>query len=253
MTAPVWPRPYWRDGGARAFLQWFVFGDFEPELHVDAQSYRTRGTPAGVEVARYAHPAIKHWIGYPLGGSLGRLFENENRAVFDRASRARECLMLRGDLADPRDLDDLRDLVGTITALADQGGVAVVDPQMLSMWSAADWNARFFADDALVVRRHIAILASEDAAHAMRRHVHTRGLRKFARPDISLRNVPADLVSHAGQLAERLAEFEALGGIVEEGRTIEIEGLGASLVAHHAGSLDDPAFNNTHIELCWPD
>jgi len=253
MTAPSWPRPYWRDSGAQALVQWFVFGDFEAELRVDAPRYRTRGTPEGVEVARYVHDAIKSWNGYPLGGTMGRLFENENAALFERADTARECLMLRGNLADRGDLDYLRDLIGTITALSDLGGVAIVDPQMLSMFGVAEWRRRFFDDPAFASRSHVAILESEDKTAPGRRHIHTRGLRKFARPDVSIRNVPAEFMAHAGQLAERFLDFEALGGIVEEGREVVIEGLPENMRARHAGSLEDPEFNNVHFELRWPD
>ena len=250
MTA--WPRPYWRDSGAQAFVQWFVFGDFEPELHVDAPRYRTRGTPAGVEVARYVHDAIRGWNGSPLGGSMGALFEGEDATLFTRAGRAPECLMLRGHLADPRDLDYLRDLVGTVMALVDLGGVAVVDPQMLSLFGPVEWSNRFFSGGAFVARNHVAIL-SHDEQDPSRRHVHTRGMRKFARPDISIRNVPAQLAAHAGQLAERFVEFQALGGIVEEGREIAVEGLPQTMHARHGGTLEDPRFANVHFEIRWPD
>jgi hypothetical protein len=253
VTAPAWPRPYWRDSGAQALVQWFLFGDFEPELRVDAPRYRTRGTPEGVEVARYAHAAIKTWAGYPLGGTMGRLFADESAALFERASGTRECLILRGNLADPRDLDYLRDLIGTITALLDFGGVAIVDPQVLSMWSAAEWRSRFFDDATFSSRGHVAILESEDAQSIGRRWIHTRGLRKFARPDVSIRNVPAQFAAHAGQLADRFADFQVKGGIVEEGREIVVEGLPGNMHAHRAGTLDDPEFNNVHLAIRWPD
>ena len=249
----AWPRPYWRDSGAQAFVQWFVFGDFEDELHVDAPRYRTRGTPAGVEVARYVHDAIRGWNGYPLGGSMGTLFGNEDAALFARASRARECLMLRGSLADPPDLDYLRDLVGTITGLVDLGGVAVCDPQMLSLFGPIEWSNRFFSGGGFDARNHVAILSHDDENARSRLHIHTRGLRKFARPDISIRNVPAPLAGHAGQLAQRFVEFQALGGIVEEGREIAVEGLPQKIHARHGGTLEDPRFANVHVEMRWPD
>ncbi len=253
MTGSAWPRPAWRDSGARALVQWYVFGAFEPELHVSGPQYRTRGTPAGAEVVRYPHEAIKSWSGYPLAGTLGRLFAGENRRLFERAGLARECLILRGDFADPADLDYLRDLVGTVTALVDLGGVAVVDPQMLSMFDPGEWRRRFFESEAFVARNHIAILSSDDDTAPGRRRIHTRGMRKFARPDIGIRNVPAEYAAHAGQLAQRFAEFQALGGIVEDGREIVLEGLSANMRARHAGSLGDPEFNNVHLAIRWPD
>jgi len=253
MTAPHWPRPQWKDSGAKAFFLWFVFGDFADDFRIDAAQYRTRGAPAGVDVMRYEHAAIRPWDGYPLGGSMGTLFKSENEALFTRALATRDCLMLRGEIADPADLDGLRDVVGTITALGDLGGAAVVDPQMLSLFDPAEWRTRFFESGEFVSRDHIAILASKDEGAYNRQWIHTRGMRKFARPDIGIWNVPADYAGHAGQLAERFADFQALGGIVEEGREIVIDGLPANMRVRHGGSLEDPEFNNVHLAIRWPD
>jgi hypothetical protein len=253
MTAALWPRPQWQDSGEQAFLLWFVFGDFEPGFTIDAPRYRTRGTPAGIDVVRYANRALERWDGYPLAGTLGRLLWEEDARLFERAKQAGECVMLRGALADPADLDALRDLLGTITALTDLGGVAVVDPQILSMFDAADWRRRFFATDAFVARDHVLILCSEDDDATDRLHVHTRGLRKFARPDVSVRNVPAAAAALAGELAERFVEFQCAGGLVADGHVVELDGAPDGLVARLAGTLDDPAFNNRHIALRWPD
>ena len=253
MSAPHWPRPHWQDSGARAFHLWFVFGDFADDFRIDAARYRTRGAPEGIDVLRYAHASIRAWDGYPLAGTMGKLFEGENAPLLARAKAARDCLMLRGEIPDPASLDVIRDALGTITALVDQGGVAVVDPQTLSMFDPVEWRARFFASDEFVARNHVAILASDDDAAFGRKWIHTRGLRKFARPDIGISNVPPEYAGHAGQLADRFVEFQAQGGIVEDGREIVIEGLPASMRVKHAGSLDDPKFNNTHLAIRWPD
>jgi hypothetical protein len=59
MSAPHWPRPQWKDSGAKAFFVWFVFGDFADDFRIDAARYRTRGTPDGVDIMRYEHAAIR--------------------------------------------------------------------------------------------------------------------------------------------------------------------------------------------------
>lgn len=252
MSKANWPRPQWQDSGERAFLLWFVFGDFEADFAIDAQRYRTRGTPAGVDVVRYVNRELAKWDGYPLSGALGKLLWEEDARLFERATRAGECVMLRGEIADPSDLDPLRDLVGTITALTDLGGIAVVDPQTLSMFGADAWRTRH-ARDAFNARDHVLILCSEDTRNAGRLHVHTRGLRKFARPDVSIRNLPPSAASLAGELAERFVDFQCAGGIVADGHEVELEGAPDGMRARVAGELDDPEFNNRHLALHWPD
>jgi hypothetical protein len=120
------------------------------------------------------------------------------------------------------------------------------------LFGPAEWRARFFASDEFVPRNHIVILASDDDHAPGRPWIHTRGMRKFARPDIGIWNVPPEYAAHAGQLAQGFADFQALGGIVEDGREIAIEGLPSNVRARHAGSLDDPGFNNVHLAIRWP-
>lgn len=253
MSEAKWPRPRWQDSGDEAFLLWFVFGDFGADLEVDAERYRTRGTPPGVEVVRYVNRELAKWDGYPLAGTLGRLLWEEDAKLFERAKAAGQCVMLRGAIADPADHDGLRDLVGTIAALGDRGGVAVVDPQTLSMVDAGEWRRRFFARDAFHARDHVLILCSEDEHNAGRLWVHTRGLRKFARPDVSIRNVPPAAANVAGELAERFLDFQAAGGLVEDGHAVEIDGAPAGLRVAVAGDEHDPEFNNRRLDLHWPD
>jgi len=253
MSTPAWPRPQWHDSGDDAFLLWFVFGDFDPELRIDAQRYRTRGLPAGIDAVRYSNAALSRWDGYPLAGTLGRLLWDEDARLFERAKAAGECWMLRGALRDAPDHDALRDLVGSIAALCDAGGVAVVDPQILSMFEAGEWTRRYFARDAFVARDHVLILCDEDDPHAGRVRVHTRGMRKFARPDVEVRGVPAAAAGVAGELAARFVEFQCAGGIVADGLAVEFDGAPGGLVAHVAGTFDDPAFNNRHLALRWPE
>ncbi len=253
MSEINWPRAHWQDSGESAFILWFVFGEFEPDFSIDAPRYRTRGTPGGVDVVRYLNSELEKWDGYPLSGTLGRLLWEENAHLFERAQKARECVMLRGSLTDPADLDYLRDLIGTITALTDLGGVAIIDPQTLSMFSADEWRRRYFERDSFSARAHVLILCNEDERHAGRLHVHTRGLRKFARPDISVRNVPPAAASSAGELAERFVEFQAAGGRVAEDHAIELDGVPEGMQVRIAGASEDPEFNNRHLDLCWPD
>jgi hypothetical protein len=253
MSEASWPRTQWKDSGDPAFLLWFVFGDFPADFQIDSERYRTRGTPAGVEIVRYRNRELVKWDGYPLAGTLGNLLYGENSKLFERAKRSADCIMLRGSVADSSDLDALRDLVGTINALTDLGAVAIVDPQTLSMFSAKEWRQRFLGDDVFVVRDHVLILCTEDERNAGRVHVHTRGLRKFARPDVSIRNVLPNAAEIAGQLADHFVTFQADGGIVDDGYAIETQGAPANMTVRHAGALDDDAFNNRHLALRWPD
>ena len=77
-------------------------------------------------------------------------------------------------------------------------------------------------------------------------------MRKFGRPDISIRQVPDRAVDRAGLLCEKLVELEALGAHFSEGQRLDIEGVPSGVVVHLFGGLDNPQFNNTYVEFNWP-
>ena len=82
--------------------------------------------------------------------------------------------------------------------------------------------------------------------------LHTRGLRKFGRPDISVRPVPLAYVEPVIGLLNRFIELQALGGLIADGQEIRMKDLPAGMICRHAGDLEDPDFNNVHVEIAWP-
>lgn len=250
-TPEAWPRPYWQPSDETIVLYFYVFGRFADDLAIPAARYASRGLPEGIELQRFAHNALRGWEGYPLKGALGKLLKEDAPAAFDLARAAPEVLVVRGELADPDSLDYLRETLGVLAGLLDVGGSAILDPQILTLFDAAAWRRHYLIPGGAPPRHHALILCNADDEEG-RFHVHTRGLRKFGRPDLSFRHVPDTQAEQAGMLCERLVELQALGAHFVEGQPLEVEGLPGELVAHPGGSLDDPRFNNTHVAFDWP-
>jgi hypothetical protein len=249
VTIPAWQRPHWQPGDEPIVLQFYVFGRFTPE-RVPSERYGSPGLPKGIELSSHHHAALRQWEGYPLKGALGRMFKDDAPEAYKRALDAPEVLVLRGSLPDRPDTGYLRDVQGVLAALLDSGGVAVLDPQMLSLFDAGSWRRHYLVKDGAPIRHHVLILRDDDGPG--RHWIHTRGLRKFGRPDISLHGVPDRELDRAGALCQRLVELEALGARFADGQALEVEGVPGGLVARLGGGMDDPRFNNTHIALHWP-
>lgn len=245
-----WTRPHWSRDDAKAMLLYFVFGAFPDPLKLDLSRDGGAGPPEGVEVRRVPKAMLAHWDGHPLRGSLGDLLREDDPAALEAARKAPECLMLRGELPDADSLAYLRDTVGVVAASLDAGGVAVVDPQILQILTAEEWRERHAGEAPAPIREHVLVLCHDAAGGSA--WIKTRGMRKFARPDISIRHVPRDDVQRAGAVAGQLVELEARGMRFGDGSTVDVEGLPGGLRVRRAGSLDDPEFNNVHLELTWP-
>ncbi|TAN05967.1 MAG: hypothetical protein EPN38_10045 [Rhodanobacteraceae bacterium] len=250
MAAADWTRPQWTRGEAKAMLLYCVFGTFAAELKPDLPACGGRGLPAGVELRRIPKAMLAHWDGHPLRGALGGILRDADPVAFATARSAPECLLVRGELADADSLAYLGDTLGVIAALLEAGGAVVVDPQILEIFAADAWRTRYAGAERSAPRNHVLVLCQNEADGSA--WVRTRGMRKFARPDISIRRVPHADVQRAGAVAARLVDLQARGLRLGDGSTVDVEDVPGGLRVTRAGALDDREFNNTHLELAWP-
>ena len=124
----VWRRAFWQPGGDPAFLFYALYGTFQRPLTLDVASYRVRGIPEWLEVHALSRPDHAEYMdGFLTTPEMAFLLRELPVDVAAAVRAAPECIVLRGEAADPPDLLYLRDAVGSVMALLDQGGVAVLD------------------------------------------------------------------------------------------------------------------------------
>jgi hypothetical protein len=246
---PSWPRRHFSPGGGDAHLFYKVHGTFNGEPTISRIDHRCAGIPEHCELHLYtreSHPDVlaigldDNWI----GSELRRVQPSLARAV----TATDQCLVLRGVVPDPANLDYFRDAVGLLMALLEGGGVAVFDPHMFKWWSADEWRNTAFNPASAVPRHHVVILVS-DEPDGRSRWYHTRGMLKFGRPDLSVHNVTPELDAAVIDLCNRLIEMQAFGAVISEGQEIKMAGLPTGWRCHLAGDLDDPDFNNRHLDI----
>ncbi len=245
-TLPNWERSHYQAGDGRALIYYAIYGEFSAKAEISRSKYRTLGLPAGFTMTR---------LDRKQGERLPFTDEEFGKGIADKTlltpiRSAPQCLVLRGEIPDPIDLNYLRDAIGIVTFALDHGGFAVCDPQRLALYDQERWRQEIFEPEATNLPKHVVILYSEEARE---RWYHTRGLRKFARPDISVRHVPEEYWRAVIDLCNRFILLQALGGRIPEGQEIRMASLPAGLICHHAGSLDNPDFNNVHVEIQWGD
>lgn len=248
---PAWQRPHWQRSDEEIVLQYFVYGEFGSG-RAPSQDYGSPGLPKEVSLSSHRQSDLASWDGNPLHGALGKLLERDDPQACALAKAAPQVLVLHGRFPDQPDTGYLRDTFGVLAALLDVGGTAIIDPQLLSVFSAESWRRRYLVKDGAPIRNHLLILR-DDEQRPGRHWIHTRGMRAFGRPDLSLRQVPDAALDRAGLLVERLAQLQALGARLEDGQQVEVDGIAEGLTARLGGSFDDPRFNNRYVEFSWPD
>jgi len=248
-SKPVsWERPQFQSGGGDALVFYVVYGEFPTNIQLSAAAYRTAGIPKGValrKLNRYQRPDFPFTDG-DFAKGIGR----DNPTTFDAMLAVPECVIIQGEVASPEDLNYLRDSIGVVTWFLDNGGVAAFDPQQVKLYEPATWRKEIFDPAPPKLANHVAILFSKESDGTQ--WFHTRGLRKFGRPDLSLHNVSQAYESAVIELFNRFVVLQAEGGLIAEGQEIRMAGLPAGMICSYTGSPDDPDFNNVHVEIQWP-
>lgn len=242
-------RRYFEPGGGDAHLFYKVHGTFTGELSISRSRHRCAGLPEGCELQSFARSQHPEVLGMGLDDNwIGAEFRRSDAALAAETAATEQCLILRGVVPDPPSLDYFRDAVGLVTALLEMGGISVFDPHMFRWWSAAEWRKHVFAPAGAVPRHHVFILVSEEE-DGRGRWYHTRGMIKFGRPDLSIHNVTPDLEGAVKDLLDRFIEMQAFGGVIPEGQEVRMRSLPSGWRCRHGGDLDDPDFNNRHVEI----
>lgn len=264
-----WTRRYHQPGGGRPLLHYFVFGAAPEALKLTAGSYRTEGIPEGIEVVSLSRESEQGASVFASFTEQETVFSGDLRRRYpdlvDAVLAAPSVVAVSGELEDdPEDLRYLQRVTGVLLALLDAGGVAVMDTQAFRWWNKRELQEQLFEPDDPQVLRRVTLIASperedvEDAEHgsvpeaAPRLWMHTRGMRKFGRPDLSMRRVTELERPAVAEMLSRFMLIQAHGGVIPEGQPVAMPGLPDGLRCHHAGHLDDPAFNNAHVEILRP-
>ena len=245
-----WPRPHFTPGGGNALLFYAVFGKFDLTKPLSRSKYRTSGMPDWLEMMHYNRATHAEVI---AGYQSGKMWEMRTRDVpllAAESEQAPECVALRAEVTDPPTLDYFRDTIGIVTWLLDAGGVSIHDPQMLWLWSADEWREEAFEPGEPLPDRHTVILASPEPDGTT--WYHTRGMRKYGRPDLSVHHVGEKCAPAVAEMLERFVEMQTLGAFIPDGQAVQMKSLPPGGVCRHGGHHDDPDFNNVHIAIEWP-
>jgi hypothetical protein len=245
-----WPRPHFAPGGGNPLLFFVCFGAFDLSKPLSRSKYRSDGPGDWLHVVHITRDKQAEAIASYQSGPTWEMLTRDAPVTAAEAGQAPEAVLVRGESTDPPTLDYFRDAIGVVTWLLDCGGASIYDPQRLWLWSADEWRSEIFEPAEPHPHDHTVILVSEDGPRTF--WLHTRGLRQYGRPDLSVRGVGEAHMDAATHLIERFIEMQAYGGVVANGQEVRMRGLPPGGVCRLTGDLEDPDFNNVHLEVEWP-
>ena len=238
-----WPRPRYQAGGGAALVWLEIFGQWpDSPMEVSPARHNSAGLPPQLSAQLLPNRAQN------FDGPMAQLARESNPDAWQLALEAPQTLMIRGEIPDPHALDYLRDLIGVVAASLENGGAAVFDPQILTVFGADEWRARFF-EDAFETTKHAVILVSpQDDGRVW---LHTRGMRLFGRPDLSCRDARPDELEGLQAIFNGLMRMMASGARIPDGQPVRAADSDEILRCYNRGDTDDAEFGNAHLALEW--
>jgi hypothetical protein len=234
-AVPDWPRPHYQPSGSRASLFYLVFGEPPAHLNVKRARHHVDELPPQLQVSIHARgddPAwFDGWFSPPVGLEIPLVFG----AGADTVYRAPRVAAVRADFADPASLGYLRNSVGVVSAIAEEGAVAIFDVSALTWWRPEEWRRRFVDRSEFHIGDHIFTAVSEEPVGGTV-SVQTRGMRKFGRPELLVRHLSgprdpeAPAVRAASEVMDGLANYAARGGVLADGQTLRLDRYDSTLV-----------------------
>jgi hypothetical protein len=208
--AGTWPRPYYQAGDARTKILFVCFAE-GPLAEVPLE--RTRfGLPsdelvAQVDLREHRRAATASWFENWWQGAFGVLAGHDLGDDLPQLTRSDVCYTVALDLPDCPDLAPIQSVWGLSRWLCARGGSVVLDVHAFRFRTRAQLESADFSGSD--VQRDVKIVLENEPSQHDLHLFHTRGLCKFARPELLCFVRPEDaeaLTRAMNQLARTLME-----------------------------------------------
>lgn len=252
-TPPLkdWDRPYFTQPGNPSLLYYIVYGEIQGDFNIQGDTYRVLHMPEGLQLQSCRTTDGSETVEQFRSEHFLKMLESQHPELVETVKKQEHCYIVQAILPDSQLLNDFRVVIGITTYLLDSGCVAAFDPLTRKWWSPQEWRETVFTPEEFTPFPHVHISISPERNDSQ--WVYTHGMRKFGRPDLSVHYVNEEEMQGVIEMMNRFIGFMAAGGTIEEGQEIKMASLPAGMKCVHKGTLEDPNFNNVHVEVLWPE
>lgn len=244
-------RPYYEDLNYHPLLFYVVFGVKDEYLKVSKSRHHVDEFPAGLECVFNQKPDNEAYMSEMLGGTLGDILAEKNPDLYERIQQTDKWAIIGGEVVQDSDLNYMRNVIGFVQAFLDEGAIGVLDLQTFTLFSAEEWEQGIFGQE-FDPYQHVTILVSEVVEGIY--WLHTRGMRKFGRPDIGIENVDAEEIEDAAQVINQMIYYGSLGAFFSRATKLHTHTGKAYIVKpEFVEDFDNPDYNNAYYQLLWQD
>lgn len=244
---PPWDRPHYEPGGGDAEVTIFLFSqapDAAPSLPLRSLAHGVpeTGLAPGVDVRTVARAEAPEWVNGFFSDSLMDLANSH--LGWDGRPPVEPTLVhvVRVTAEDPDDLTHLQSAWALTRAFADTGAFAMLDAHA-HKWISRAALAERPPDGPFSYQDEVSVIFETEPSPEWGHIVHTRGMKKFGRPDLVITAVPPKHGARIGAILNSLGARLAEGAVVEPGDTVKIEGVGVLRAEEHRPDENAPKLN----------
>lgn len=246
-------RPFYIDIDYHPYLFYVVLGaSLEDKFEVLKDRHHVDGFPEGLEFFYIDRENDSEYMDNMMGGTIGSILMEENPELYLKVKGEHSWAIIRGEVKDDTDLTYMRNVIGYIQALVERGGKAVFDFSTVTLYSPIDWRKRFFQPE-FSPCDHIRISSSIDRrAKKPSMWIHTRGMSKYGRPDISFENVPEGKENMVINIIRQMIYFSAQGAFYTKPAKFHFNAKHAGVVTPvFQNDFENEVFNNAFYKIDW--
>lgn len=241
-------RPYYTDLNYHPLLFYVIFGVKNGELVVSREKHHVDGFPEGLSCSCFTKAENGEYMESVIGGDLGRVLKNGNCTLYEEIRCADQWAIISGEVEQDSDMNYMRNVIGYIQAFMENGVIGVLDLQTFTLYTPDEWKNKIFLRE-FSPYDHVVILTSEENGSMW---LHTRGMRKFGRPDISMENVGKNCVDEAVQVINQMIYYGALGAFFSKATKLHTcSGNAYIVMPEFVDDFDNSDFNNAYYKIDW--
>lgn len=136
-------REHFTDIGYKPFLFYVVFGVTGDDIHPSGSRHHVDELPESLEIHALSRPDHADYMDGFFSGDLGKVLKASYPDLYEKCLAAENCVIIKGQIKEDSSLDYMRNVIGIIQALFEEGAAGVLDCLTFTLYSDQDWEEHF--------------------------------------------------------------------------------------------------------------
>lgn len=234
--------------GYAPFLYYVIFGIQPEDITIQKHIDDVLEIPETLEFAAFSRHNEEQaaYMNNFTSNALGGLLEKQDAQLFAQVKACTNCVVVSGNIQQDHTLAYLHNTIRIVKAAAKKG-IAVLDLLTLQWYTIEQWQQ--FSSNEFNVYDHVQVFVSQEGDGVW---LHTRGMLKYGRPDISITKIPKPKTHEMKLLVDQMIYYEAMGAMLLQPAKFKTSMGCYEVHLIFYNDFENYDFNNAFIEVAYP-